>query len=89
MSILIVTRLKLLRIAVLRKRKIILKTEPTEELEVKRVTKGDIIAKSGYFYTPAEHEKVEKQQKALRNIEALCTSKTETKRSVKPVEATA
>lgn len=44
---------------------------------MKRVTKGELIAEPGYFYTPEEHKKVEKQLKVLDHIEALCAPKPE------------
>lgn len=39
---------------------------------MKRVTKGDVIAKSGYFYTPSEHQKNVERQKAIEDIRNYC-----------------
>lgn len=39
---------------------------------MKRVTPGDVIAKSGYFYTPAEHKKNVERQKAIEDIRNYC-----------------
>lgn len=52
-----------------------MKTEPTEELEVKRVTKGDIIAEDGVLYTVEEHKKAETRTEVIRELKTIFKEK--------------
>lgn len=52
---------------------------------MKRVTKGDLIAEPGYFYTPEEHQKNVERQKAIEDIKNFCAGNTTKVSESKPV----
>lgn len=56
---------------------------------VKRVTKGDLIAEPGYFYTVEEHQKAETHIEAIRELKTIFKEEETTEKvESKPVGAT-